>query len=70
MTTMDISHNLDRRPVARQLRQSILCYMQSEDFMPTTTVSVDVIRHLFECEAPKVDMFTSDSPDELKPKIK
>lgn len=70
MTTMDISHNLDRRPVARQLRQSILCYMQSEDFKPTTTVSVDVIRHLFECEAPKVDMFTNDSPDELKPKIK
>ena len=70
MTTMDINHNLDRRPVARQLRQSILCYMQSEDFKPTTTVSVDVIRHLFECEAPKVDMFTNDSPDELKPKIK
>ena len=70
MTTMDINHNLDRRPVARQLRQSILRYMQSEDFKPTTTVSVDVIRHLFECEAPKVDMFTNDSPDELKPKIK
>jgi len=70
MTTMDINHNLDRRPVARQLRQSILCYMQSEDFKPTTTVSVDVIRHLFEREAPKVDMFTNDSPDELKPKIK
>ena len=70
MTTMDISHNLDRRPVARQLRQSILRYMQSEDFKPTTTVSVDVIRHLFEREAPKVDMFTNDSPDELKPKIK
>lgn len=70
MTTMDINHNLDRRPVARQLRQSILHYMQSEDFKPTTTVSVDVIRHLFEREAPKVDMFTNDSPDELKPKIK
>ena len=69
MTTMDINHNLDRRPVARQLRQSILRYMQSEDFKPTTTVSVDVIRHLFEREAPKVDMFTNDSPDELKPKI-
>ena len=70
MTTMDISHNLDHRPVARQLRQSILCYMQSEDFKPTTTVSIDVIRHLFEREAPKVNMFTNDSPDELKPKIK
>ena len=72
MTTLPISQKQTangQKPVARQLRQSILHYMQSEDFKPTTTVSVDVIRHLFEREAPKVDMFTSDSPDELKPKI-
>ncbi|MBR0259246.1 MAG: beta-glucuronidase [Prevotella sp.] len=57
-------------PVARQLRYSILRYMASDDFQPTTTVSVDVIRHLFEREAPAVNMFTNESPDELKPKIK
>ena len=73
MTTLPISQKQTangQKPVARQLRQSILRYMQSEDFKPTTTVSVDVIRHLFEREAPKVDVFTNDSPDELKPKIK
>ncbi len=69
MTTMDISHNLDQRPVARQLRYSILRYMQSTDFQPDVTVSPDVIRNLFEREAPKVNMFTNESPDELKPKI-
>ena len=69
MTTMDISHNLDQRPVARQLRYSILRYMQSADFQPDVTVSPDVIRNLFEREAPKVNMFTNESPDELKPKI-
>ena len=70
MTTLDISHALDRRPVARQLRYSILRYMQSPDFQPVVTINPEVIRHLYEQEAPKVDMFTNESPDELKPKIK
>jgi hypothetical protein len=69
MTTMDISRNLEHRPVARQLRHSILRYMQSADFQPAVTVSIDTIRHIFEKEAPKVNMFTNESPDELKPKI-
>jgi hypothetical protein len=51
------------------LRYSILRYMQSSDFNPTLHLDVDVIRHLFEREAPRVDMFTNESPDELKPKI-
>jgi len=69
MTTIDISRHLERRPVARQLRYSILRYMQSTDFRPACTVATDVVRHLFEREAPRVDMFTNDSPDELKPKL-
>jgi hypothetical protein len=56
--------------VARQLRYSVLRYMQSERFRPTITIPREVITHLFEHEAPKVDMFTNDSPDELKPKLK
>ena len=70
MTTMDITHRLESRPVARQLRHSILRYMQSPDFNPKTTVTTDVIRHLFEQEAPAINMYTKDSPDELKPKLK
>ena len=69
MTTMDIKHNLDRRPVARQLRYSIMRYMSSVDFHPTISVAPAVIQHLFEREAPRVDMFTKESPDELKPKL-
>ena len=70
MTTLPVGQfTILNSPVARQLRYSILRYMQSADFQPTTTVSPDVIRHLFEREAPKVDMFTRESPDELKPKI-
>ena len=69
MTTMDIVSHLDTRPVARQLRQSILSYMQSQNFQPQITLQPEVITHLFERTAPPVNMFTNESPDELKPKI-
>ena len=69
MTTMDIRHRLDQRPVARQLRYSILRYMQSADFQPALTLPVAAIRQLFEQTAPPVKMFTNESPDELKPRI-
>jgi hypothetical protein len=70
MTTMDITGNLERRPVARQMRQAILRYMQSADFQPSLTLSPDVVEGFFTRQAPPVNMFTNDSPDELKPKIK
>ena len=70
LTTFDLSHDLEQRIVARQLLGSILQYMQSEHFHPTLTLSPDTLRHLFEQEAPAVNMFTKDSPDELKPKFK
>jgi len=69
MTTMDISTDLDHRVVARQMRQAILSYMKSSDFKPTIALKPEVIGHFFTQEAPPVDMFTKDSPDELKPKL-
>lgn len=70
MTTMDISNDLEHRVVARQMRKAILDYMQSDDFQPTLTLTPETISHFFTRQAPAVDMFTNDSPDELKPKIK
>ena len=70
MTTMDITHQLDRRLVARQMKSAILRYMNSDDFQPAMTLDLQIIRNLFDHEAPKVNMFTKESPDELKPKIK
>jgi hypothetical protein len=43
--------------------------MASDDFRPAISVPSEVIQHLFEREAPRVDMFTKESPDELKPKL-
>ena len=70
MTTMDISSDLDHRLVARQMRKAILDYMQSIDFKPTITLDPKIISNLFTKDGPKVSMFTNDSPDELKPKLK
>lgn len=70
MTTMDITRDLEHRVVARQMRKAILDYMQSDDFQPTLTLTPETISHFFTRQAPAVDMFTNDSPDELKPKIK
>ena len=70
MTTMDITNDLQHRPVARQMRHAILSYMQSDDFKPTLTLTPDVVGHFFTRQAPPVNMFTNESPDELKPKLK
>ena len=70
MTTMDISRDLSHRPVARQMRRAILSYMQSPDFQPALTLTPEIVGHFFTRQAPPVNMFTNDSPDELKPKLK
>jgi hypothetical protein len=70
MTTMDIDRDLDRRVVARQMRQAILSYMQSDDFKPSLTLDPQVITDFFTKDGPQVSMFTKESPDELKPKLK
>jgi hypothetical protein len=45
--SMDIVHDLKTRPVARQLRHSLLQYMDSHDFAPQNSVPLDQIRGLF-----------------------
>ena len=70
MTTMDIQNNLDNRIVARQMRESIINYMQSEKFHPQWNLDIQLVKDLFVKVAGEVNMYTNDSPDELKPKLK
>ena len=70
MTTMDISSRLDERIVARQMRSAIISYMQSGDFQPTIKLTPEVVRDFYHKQAPPVNMFTNESPDELKPALK
>ena len=66
MTSMDITNNLENRVVARQLRRSILDYMNSVHFRPDSQLSIEQVSALFTKKTPDVNMFTNDSPDELK----
>ena len=70
MTTMDINSDLANRPVARQMRKALLSYMQSKDFSPSLTLTPQTVTNFFTRQAAPVNMFTKDSPDELKPKLK
>lgn len=70
MTTMDINNNLDTRIVARQMRESIINYMKSDKFRPQWNLDIQLVKDLFVKVAGEVNMYTNDSPDELKPKLK
>lgn len=45
---LDIIQNMESRPAARQLRRSILSYMQGELFQPSSSVSMEELRKLLE----------------------
>ena len=70
MTSMDITSDLDSRIVARQMRKSILDYMNSDRFRPAFTIDAERIADLFTKVAGDVKSYTKGSPDELKPKLK
>ncbi|MDD7247869.1 MAG: beta-glucuronidase [Prevotellaceae bacterium] len=70
MTTMDLTTDLDKRHAARQMRRSIMDYMCSDAFNPQFTIAQERIADLFTKVAGEVNMYTNDSPDELKPKLK
>lgn len=70
MTTFDIAGKLDQRPVARQMRKSILAYMNSDKFNPSLIIDPALIHNLYENETEPIKMYTNDNPDELKPVLK
>ncbi|MBE6339684.1 MAG: beta-glucuronidase [Bacteroidales bacterium] len=69
VTTFDLVSDLDNRPAARQLLASIYDYMHSTDFEPKTTADISKIEALFTKQSEQIDMYTKESPDELKPKF-
>jgi hypothetical protein len=59
----DLSSDLDQRIVARQLKQSILKYMNSGQFSPSGTIDYSVIEELFEeKEREEWNSYVNDNP--------
>jgi hypothetical protein len=48
MCSIDLTSDLNNRPVAKQLFNSIIKYMRSDDFQPNSKLAMDVIEELFE----------------------
>lgn len=48
LCSIDLSNNLDQRPVARQLRYSLLKYMSSNAFNPKHTLQVEDIKNILQ----------------------
>lgn len=68
MTTMPLSQN-SQSPVTKQMLEALFSYMSSDEFRPTYTIDLQCIKDLFTKETPTVNLYTNDSPDELKPKL-
>jgi len=47
VSSINLSHNLERRPVESQLLHSLLNYMRSDTFNPQTSLSIKSIKALF-----------------------
>ncbi|MFK5972942.1 MAG: hypothetical protein QM485_06635 [Flavobacteriaceae bacterium] len=45
-SSIDLFSNLEKRPVARQLKQSLLKYMQSSDFDPSNAIKIEELKML------------------------
>lgn len=70
MTTMDIDRDLDRRIVAKRMRNALLAYMSGDNFKPTLNLEPSTIADFFTKETAPIQMYTNETPDELKPKFK
>ena len=49
--SMDLTSSLDKRPVARQMRASLLRYVNRPDFDPAVTLSVEQVQALFTADS-------------------
>uniref|UniRef100_F4C6M4 beta-galactosidase n=1 Tax=Sphingobacterium sp. (strain 21) TaxID=743722 RepID=F4C6M4_SPHS2 len=69
VSSADLRPNLIGKPAALQLYRSLTQYMASEAFQPRDEVSLEVVNDIFtKPSRTEFNMYTTDSPDELKPK--
>ena len=61
--SIDLSTDLEQRPVARQLRHSIMDYLASDQFAPTVRLDYELIEELFEKkERPGWNSYVKEDP--------
>lgn len=68
VTTMPLTKQDD--PVVEQMLYAIMTYMNGSDFNPQQSLDYERVEELFTLKTPAVNMFTKESPDELKKGVK
>jgi hypothetical protein len=63
VSSIDLASDLDRRPVARQMRHSLLAYMASDAFGPNVEVGVEAIRGLMRAPSKMEQLGATASAD-------
>ncbi|WP_432713535.1 exo-beta-1,4-galactosidase [Pedobacter sp.] len=69
VSSADLKPETDQtKPAARQLFNSLISYMNTDDFDPKNEVSFELIKDILTSPSKyQFDTYTKDSPDELKP---
>jgi len=53
VVSIDLKHNLQQRPAARQLKYSIIQYMQSPEFQPEANINLTTLNRIFSKKSEK-----------------
>ncbi|WP_231615691.1 discoidin domain-containing protein [Novipirellula artificiosorum] len=61
--SMDLQNDLDHRPVAKQMRASLMGYVNGDEFQPAEEVTADQVRELFRELSPLEKLFPTISVD-------
>lgn len=68
VSSANLGPDVQNKEASTQLYYSLLKYMNSQDFEPKNSLSLDVIQDVFVNPSKEIfDTYTKDSPDELKP---
>lgn len=68
VSSANLGPEVEGKPSSKQLYYSLLKYMNSPDFNPKNSLSLEVIQDVFVSPSKEIfDTYTKDSPDELKP---
>ena len=68
VSSANLGPEVQNKPASQQLYNSLIKYMNSTDFNPKSSLSLEVIQDVFVSPSKEIfNTYTKDSPDELKP---
>ena len=64
--SIDLEHNMEDRPAARQFMYSLIHYMQSDEFKPANKIDIQLVKNIFTPQESKsVNFHTREKAEDL-----